>query len=73
MPRTVYNQENHFLLVGSGNNHLQPFKYKGVTKVFQHILKLIETFLIQSYFYSNTKKYKHDKTTGTNFDPTTDF
>ena len=30
-------------------------------KVFQCILKSIETILIQNYFYSNAKKYKQDK------------
>ena len=30
-------------------------------KVFQYILKSIETFLIQNYVYNNTKKYKSDK------------
>ena len=30
---------------------------KKFIKVFQYILKLIETFLIQNYFYSNAKKY----------------
>ena len=40
------------------NNHLQPFKYKIFIKVFQCILKLKKTFLIQNYFYSNAKKYK---------------
>ena len=48
-------------------------------KVFQCILKSIETILIQNYFYSNAKKYKQDKKKkkkkkkkGTNFDLTTD-
>ena len=41
--------------------HLLPLKYKILIKVFQYILKSIETFLIQNYFYGNAKKYKSDK------------
>ena len=43
------------------NNHLQPFKYNIFIKVFQCILKSIETFLIQNYYYSNAKKDKKKK------------
>ena len=46
------------------NNYLQPFKYIVFIKVFQYILKSIETFLIQNYFYSNAKKINKTKKTG---------
>ena len=42
-------------------------------KVFQYILKSIETFLIQNYFHSNFKKIQiRQKKAGTNFAVTTD-
>ena len=53
-------------------NHLQPYKYKVFIKVFQYILKLVETFLIRNYFYSNAKKYKQDKNNRINFNVITD-
>ena len=40
------------------NNHLYTLEYKIFIKLFQYILKLIQTFLIQNYFYSNVKKNK---------------
>ena len=57
-----------------GNNHLEPFKCKILIKVFQYKLKLVETFLIEKYFFSNAKKKKKKKRkkNGTNFDLTTD-
>ena len=43
-------------------------------KVFQYILKSIETFLIQNYFHSNFKtiQIRQKKKPGTNFAVTTD-
>ena len=72
MLRTVYNQKSHLLLVGSGTTTTLSHLSTKLIKVFQYILKLIETFLIQSYFYSNAKKYKQDKKTGTNIELKTD-
>ena len=75
MPRTVYNQERQFLLVGFGTTTTYiPSDTKIFIKVFQRILKSIKTFLIQNYLYSNAKKTKTNKTIKkqTNFDLTTD-
>ena len=38
--------------------------YKTFIKVFQYILKSIETVLIQNYFFNNTKKSNKTKKTG---------
>ena len=62
MPRTVYNQEHQFLLVGFGaTTTFSPSDTKIFIKVFQRILKSMKTFLIQNYFYSNAKKKKQTK------------
>ena len=54
VPRTVYNQDSHFLLVGSGTITTYSPSYKKIFNVvFQYILKSIESFLIQNY--SNAK------------------
>ena len=43
------------------SNQLQPFKYNIFIKVYQYILKSLETFLISNYFYIIAKKYKYEK------------
>ena len=52
-------KKGHFLL--QDNNHSQPFQYKVFIKLFQYVLKSLETLLIRNYFYSNAKNYKYQK------------
>ena len=43
------------------NNQLEPFQYKNFNKLFQCILKPLETFLIRNCFYSETKQIRQKK------------
>ena len=46
-----------------GQQQLQLSALRKQSKVFECMLKLLETYLIRSYFYSNTKKHKNKKKT----------
>ena len=64
MPSTNYYQKVISYLLVLGQQPLIAFKYKVFIKVFQYILKSLESFLIQKCFCSKAKKNKQDKKTG---------
>ena len=56
MPTTINNQKNHFLLISSGTT--TTYSPSNTKKVFQYILKLLETFKFKTIFIVMPKKDK---------------
>ena len=56
MPNTVYNQQVIFYSLVLGQQSLIALQINIFIKVSQCILKSLETFLIQMFFYGNVKK-----------------